>query len=191
MTRDRKRVLSEFLIVSAHGGDRSALDRLCRLWHGDLTRHAARLIGDGEAARDILQEAWCDILKGLSGLREPAAFPAWAYRIVARKCAAEIRTRQSSRRTADGLRAELAGATVDGEGEAERGADTGAIRRAMTDLPDEQRLALALYHQDGLSVAEIAVITETPAGTVKTRLMHARRKLAVALNPAMPDTEDS
>ena len=54
---------------------------------------------------------------------------------------------------------------------------------AMAGLPADQRLALALYHQDGLSVAEIAVITETPAGTVKTRLMHARRKLAAVLNP--------
>lgn len=80
----------------------------------------------------------------------------------------------------------MAGAVVDGEGDAERSVDGQAIRRAMTDLPDDQRIALALYHQDGLSVAEIAVITETPAGTVKTRLMHARRKLAVALNP----TED-
>ncbi|WP_291843283.1 sigma-70 family RNA polymerase sigma factor [Maricaulis sp.] len=191
MPRDPKRVLSEYLIISAHAGDRVALDRLCRLWQGDLLRHAARLTGEAEAARDVLQEAWVDILRGLNRLREPAAFPAWAYRIVARKCAAEIRGRQSSRRTADGLRAEMAGAAVDGEGEAERGADGQAIRLAMTDLPDDQRIALALYHQDGLSVAEIAVITETPAGTVKTRLMHARRKLAAALNPATPDTDHS
>ncbi|RKR03954.1 RNA polymerase sigma factor [Maricaulis maris] len=183
MQRDRKRVLSEFLIVSAHAGDRRALDRLCQLWHGDLLRHAARLIGEAEAARDIMQEAWCDILRGLRRLREPAAFPAWAYRIVARKCAAEIRGRQTDRRTADGLRAELAGAAIDGIADAERQADQGAIRLAMADLPAEQHLALALYHQDGLSVAEIAVITDTAAGTVKTRLMHARRKLAAALNP--------
>lgn len=179
-SRDKKRILSEYLIVSAHAGDRAALDRLCRLWHGDLMRHAARLIGDGEAARDILQDAWVDIVRGLRKLREPAAFPPWAYRIVARKCAAEIRVRQSSRRAAEGLKSEMDGASVDGEAEAERRTDASAIRIAMADLPDEQRTALALYHQDGLSVGEIAVITETPVGTVKTRLMHARRKLAAA-----------
>lgn len=183
MQRDRKRVLSEYLIVSAHGGDRGALDRLCRLWHQDLLRHAGRLIGEADQARDILQEAWCDILHGLGKLREPAAFPAWAYRIVARKCAAEIRGRQSTRRTAEAFGAEMSGTSVDGLRAAETAADTGAIRLAMTELPDDQRIALALYHQDGLSVAEIAVITETPAGTVKTRLMHARRKLAAVLNP--------
>ncbi|WP_323761587.1 RNA polymerase sigma factor [Maricaulis sp.] len=183
MQRDRKRVLSEFLIVSAHAGDREALDRLCRLWHADLSRHAGRLIGEVDPARDIMQDAWCDILRGLGSLREPAAFPAWAYRIVARKCAAEIRGRQSTRRTAEAYAAEIGGASVDGEQAAETAADTGAIRMAMTALPDDQRVALALYHQDGLSVAEIAVITQTPAGTVKTRLMHARRKLAAVLNP--------
>lgn len=191
MQRDRKRVLSEYLIVSAHAGDRVALDRLCRLWHADLSRHAGRLIGEVDPARDIMQDAWCDILRGLNSLREPAAFPAWAYRIVARKCAAEIRGRQSNRRIAEAYTAEMGGASVDGRQAAENAADAGAIRKAMTDLPDDQRIALALYHQDGLSVAEIAVITETPAGTVKTRLMHARRKLALALNPAMPDADHS
>ncbi|WP_417479871.1 RNA polymerase sigma factor [Maricaulis maris] len=182
-SRDKKRVLSEYLIVSAHAGDRVALDRLCRLWHADLSRHAGRLIGEADTARDIMQEAWCDILRGLGSLREPAAFPAWAYRIVARRCAAEIRGRQSTRRTADAFGAEMSGASVDGLQAAETAADAGAIRLAMAGLPADQRLALALYHQDGLSVAEVAVITETPAGTVKTRLMHARRKLAAVLNP--------
>ncbi|WP_297731190.1 RNA polymerase sigma factor [uncultured Maricaulis sp.] len=191
MQRDRKRVLSEYLIVSAHAGDRVALDRLCRLWHADLSRHAGRLIGEVDPARDIMQDAWCDILRGLNSLREPAAFPAWAYRIVARKCAAEIRGRQSTRRIAEAYTAEMGGASVDGRQAAENAADAGAIRKAMADLPDDQRIALALYHQDGLSVAEIAVITDTPAGTVKTRLMHARRKLALALNPAMPDADHS
>ncbi len=191
MQRDRKRVLSEYLIVSAHAGDRVALDRLCRLWHADLSRHAGRLIGEADPARDIMQDAWCDILRGLGSLREPAAFPAWAYRIVARKCAAEIRRRQSIRRTAEAYGVEMGGASIDGQQIAETAADTSAIRNAMTTLPNNQRITLALYHQDGLSVAEIAVITETPAGTVKTRLMHARRKLAAALNPATPDADHS
>jgi RNA polymerase sigma-70 factor (ECF subfamily) len=43
------------------------------------------------------------------------------------------------------------------------------------------RLAVRLFHFEELSVAEVAVDLDVPAGTVKTRLMHARRKLRAAL----------
>ncbi|MHA1127824.1 MAG: RNA polymerase sigma factor [Alphaproteobacteria bacterium] len=44
-----------------------------------------------------------------------------------------------------------------------------------------QRIAVALFYIEGFSIAEIATVQEVPAGTVKTRLMHARRKLRDAL----------
>ena len=47
----------------------------------------------------------------------------------------------------------------------------------MARLPSEQKSALGLFYLDEMSVAEIAVALDVPPGTVKTRLMHARRKL--------------
>ena len=44
-----------------------------------------------------------------------------------------------------------------------------------------QRIGVALYYIEALSIAEIAAVQEVPAGTLKTRLMHARRKLRDAL----------
>jgi RNA polymerase sigma-70 factor (ECF subfamily) len=48
-------------------------------------------------------------------------------------------------------------------------------------LPAEQQAAVALFYLEEMSVAEVAVALDVPAGTVKTRLMHARRKLRAAL----------
>jgi RNA polymerase sigma-70 factor (ECF subfamily) len=48
-------------------------------------------------------------------------------------------------------------------------------------LPGPQRVALALFYIEELSVAEIAIATDVPPGTVKTRLMHARRKIRAIL----------
>ena len=48
-------------------------------------------------------------------------------------------------------------------------------------MSPEQRAAVALFYNEDLSVAEIAVALSVPAGTVKTRLMHARSKLRAAL----------
>lgn len=178
MADTRKRLLGEYLVLQAQAGDRRAFEQLVRLWQGDLLRHARRLSDDAEQAGDIMQEAWLDIVRGLNRLQAPAAFPAWAWRIVSRKAAARVRSRQGERRLAQGLSLEWAGAAVDGEGEAETRSDLASIRQAMAHLPDNQRITLALHHQDGLSVSEIAVVLGVPSGTVKTRLMHARRKLA-------------
>ena len=183
MTDSRKRILGEYLVLCAQDGDRAAFGRLTRLWQPALLRHARRLCDDSDQAHDILQEAWLDIVRGINRLETPAAFPAWAWRIVSRKAAARVRSRQGERRLAQGLAVEMEGAAVDGAGEAETRTDLAAIRLAMAHLPDTQRITLALHHQDGLTVSEIAVVLGVPAGTVKTRLMHARRKLAEHFDP--------
>lgn len=51
------------------------------------------------------------------------------------------------------------------------------MRRAIDALPPDQRAALALVYLHELSVAEAALALDAPEGTIKTRLMHARRKL--------------
>jgi RNA polymerase sigma-70 factor (ECF subfamily) len=48
-------------------------------------------------------------------------------------------------------------------------------------LPEEQRLSLELAYFMGHSCEEIAAITDSPVGTVKARMFHAREKLRLAL----------
>lgn len=180
MRRDKKRVLCEFLVAAAQTGDRQAFERLARLWQADLLRHAWRLLGEADAAHDALQDAWLDIVRGLPRLKDGAAFPAWAYRIVTRKCAGTIRQRQKLRRTRAAMAAEPV-AEINGAEIAETRLEVGAVSRAIALLPPDQRSAIALFHGRELSVAEIAVALDVPVGTVKTRLMHARRKIRAAL----------
>jgi RNA polymerase sigma-70 factor (ECF subfamily) len=134
-----------------------------------------RLLGDGEAARDAVQAGWIDIVRGLPRLDDAHAFPAWAYRIVTRRCAGRIRSNQRQRALAAALAAEpqvVAAAPVD---------DHAGLHAAIRALPPEQRAAIALHHFEHLSLAEVAVALAVPVGTVKTRLFHARRKLRAIL----------
>ena len=55
------------------------------------------------------------------------------------------------------------------------------VMEAVATLPAAQRSALALFYTEDLSVAEIAIALDIPPGTVKTRLMHARRKVRALL----------
>lgn len=180
--RDSKaeaRRLDEYLVVAAQGGDRKAFAELVRRWQRRLTTHAWRLVGDEEAARDAVQAAWLDIAQGLARLRDEAAFPAWAYRIVTRRCAREVQCQRLRRELARAALAEPPPLIVIPDETATD--EARRLHRAISDLPPVQRAAIALHHFEDLGVAEIAVALDVPAGTIKTRLMHARRALRAAL----------
>lgn len=59
------------------------------------------------------------------------------------------------------------------------------MTRALEALPPIQRTLITLYHLDELGIAEIAAITELPAGTVKNYLFRARLRLRKHLEPLM------
>lgn len=179
MAREGKaeQALDAYLAASARVGDARAFALLYRRWNGRLTVHAWRLLGDREAARDAAQDGWAEIARSLPRLAEPGAFPAWAYRIVSRRCARSIGRSVRQRR----IEAAIAAEPMAASGAAAGGSDAERLRRAIDALPAEQRAAIALYHLEDMSVAEVAVALAVPAGTVKTRLMHARRKLRAAL----------
>ena len=94
MRTDKEKALDTYLAAAARTGDRRALGRLAERWHSRLVAHAYRLTSERAQAADAVQDAWTDILRGLPSLDDAAAFPAWAFRIVSRRCARSIRGRQ-------------------------------------------------------------------------------------------------
>jgi RNA polymerase sigma-70 factor (ECF subfamily) len=179
MATEADRILESYLVSCARLGERKALGLLAIRWQKKLLVHAWRLLRDEEAARDAVQEGWTEILRGLPKLRDDDAFAAWAYRIVSRRCAKHIGRLQRRRLLDAGFAAEPS----ESWSEAEEGAgiDVERTRTALRGLPAEQQAAVALFYLEEMSVAEVAVALDVPAGTVKTRLMHARRKLRAAL----------
>lgn len=130
-------------------------------------------------AHDAVQSAWGAIIKGLGGLQDVRAFPAWAYRIVSRKCSGEIGSLVRQRE----LHSAVAAEPQDCVTMPVEPGEQDALQKAIRQLPAGERAAIALYHFEELRVAEVAVALAVPVGTVKTRLMHARRKLRAILAP--------
>lgn len=182
MTPQPARVLDEYLVAAVRAGDRRALETLAKRWHARLVAHAWRLTGDHDFAREAAQAGWIEIMRGLHRLEDVRAFPAWAFRIVSRRCARQIGGAVQRRALAQKLTQETSPETADMGGDI----DAMRLRRAIRDLPSEQRAAIALFYFEDLSVAETAVALNVPAGTVKTRLMHARRKLRATLEGNAP-----
>ena len=175
---EKDRALDAYLVASARLGDRRAMARLVRLRGPRLLAHATRLLGEREAARDVVQDAWVEILRGLKGLRDEAVFLPWALRIVTRRVAREIGRRQRGRRLAQAAAAEADPVQPEAGPD---GADAARVRAAIATLPAAQAATVALFYLEDLSVAEVATALDVPVGTVKTRLMHARAKLRAQL----------
>jgi RNA polymerase sigma factor (sigma-70 family) len=177
VAKSAARILDEYLVAAARTGDGKAFAMLAERWHGKLVVHAWRLTGDQEAARDAAQAGWVEIVRGLPRLRDERAFPAWAYRIVSRRCAKLIGEAVRRREIGEALGHHPVSAMADVDGTLDRN----RLRSAITGLPPDQRSAIGLFYLEEMSVAEVAVALNVPAGTVKTRLMHARNKLRAAL----------
>ena len=111
------------------------------------------------------------IADGLSELRHPSRFRAWAYTIVARK-ATEWRRRAP--RSAE-LESEPEPQAPD---ESEEPVDAiDLLRRGLRRLDADRRRLLALRYVDDLELREIAEVLGVPEGTVKSRLHQARTQL--------------
>jgi len=171
MRRTDDDIRDELLVLQSQGGDEAALQALIGRWQPRLGRLASRLTGEREAARDVVQEAWLAIVRGLHRLEDPAQFRAWAYRIVRHKCVDWTRRRVTQRKATHAATARADAAPPRPSDEIAR------LRAAMARLPQEQRAILALRYVDDLSLDEIARVFGIPRGTVKSRLYHARQRL--------------
>ncbi len=174
----KQQALENYLVTAARMGERAALEKLVILRSPRLMAHAVRLLGEVEAARDVVQAAWVEIIRALPKLRDPGAFLPWALRIVSRRAARVISQRQKQRRLSHDYAQETEIKIEEGGPDA---VDRARVRTAIASLPPEQAATIALFYLEEMSVAAVAIATDVPVGTVKTRLMSARAKLRAIL----------
>lgn len=169
-------VYDELLVMMAQNGDARAFERLHLRWHRRLARAALRYTGSAEAARDLSQDCWLAIWKGIGRLRDPSRFRAYAFGVLHRRGADHLRGAIRARTRA------VPQDTAPEPSEPARQSDKSALAQAFASLPPDQRLAAHLHFVEGLTLSEIAEVQSIPTGTAKSRLFHARRKLKAALS---------
>ena len=152
---------------------------------------AAFLLGAGEEADDVVQEAFVKAFRNLSRFRAGEPFGPWLLRIVANE--AKNLSRSRRRRAALALRlpsaesSGAAGSPVDAALAAERRAQLVA---AVNALPDRERQVLVCRYFLDLSEAETARVLAWPLGSVKSRTSRALSRLR-GLLPAEQDRVSS
>ncbi|MEO6912468.1 MAG: RNA polymerase sigma factor, partial [Candidatus Baltobacteraceae bacterium] len=162
------------LVEAARDGSPAQIERLVEAIWPDAYRLARAILGERQGAEDAAQEACIILYRTISSLRSSDAFRAWFYRIVVRE-ASELKRRGYR----IGQAPEAAPDCTD---------QTAAIDvwRALSALPQHLREVVVLRYFEDFSSREIASILQIPDGTVRFRLMIARRRL----RPLLGDTPE-
>ena len=145
---------------------------------------AYRILGEPEAAEDVVQDAFMAAWRGARTFkRERGAVRSWLLSIVHHR-AVDLLRRRTAFRPSPLEEAAAVAADADTAAEAERNAERKSVRDALQGLPEAQRRTIELAYFGGYTQSELAGLMGVPLGTVKGRmrigLQKMRRSLASA-----------
>src|SRR4051812_21289085 len=83
------------LVLRCQARDDDAFEEVVARYTPRLRYYLRKMLGGVQAAEDALQEVWLDAFRGLPGLMEAGAFPAWIYRLARDRAFRELRRRRS------------------------------------------------------------------------------------------------
>ena len=167
----------EELVARATAGDLESFNQLVSRWERPIYALAYRTLRREEDARDVVQEAFLRAFRGLKGFKGEAKFSSWLYRITLNLCRDWLRKERRAPivQTPEGvdpvdMADEQAAPTESVEELVARREMSDAVAKAMAELPEEQRTAIMMKEDHGLTFQEIADLLDCPLSTVKTRL---------------------
>lgn len=194
MTREQELAV----IRRVQQGDTEAFEALVAAYEKNVFNVALQMTGNREDAQDMTQEAFIKAYSSLSSFRGDSRFSSWLYRIVSNVCL-DFKRRQGRRPSAsltveddegESVQLDIADESLSPETLLEQKMTREAVREGLRQLPDEQRQILLLREIQGLSYEEIGEAMDLEAGTVKSRIFRARKKLCAFLleNGNIPDS---
>ena len=184
----------EFTLRRAQKGDSSAFEMLVTPHEQMLWRVCWHYTRHQEDAADCLQETMLKAWRGIKAYRGECSLSTWLYRIASTVCLDFLRKQKRLPETesADELAEDEGFTPVDDSPTPDeaviRAESADNVRAAIDALPADMRTAIILYALQGMQYEEIAEVTKTSVGTVKSRISRARQKIAKFLadgnNPA-------
>ncbi len=167
------------LINSAQNGDIKALEEIIRRVQKDVYALFSHLAARKDDISDLTQETLIKMAKSLSQLKDPKRFKAWLNQISTNVFYEYTRKHPNLKIEYDEKKLNEIKDKIGCEpgekclfSEIEK-----LIKAALMTLPQNLRISLVLREYEGLSYDDIAKITNTPAGTVKSRISRARLRL--------------
>lgn len=170
----------ELLAIRCQLGEMSAFDELIARWHTPIWQYVRRMADGNELADELTQETWLRVLRGIPELREPGQVVPWMFGIARRVLADRLRQKYRQEALLENAYNDLRDGD-EGEIAYDRSDEIANLLDKLDGLPLPTRELLTLYYLQELSVDEIGQVLGIPAGTVKSRLYHARLALKEAV----------
>ena len=180
------------LMLDVKAGDETSFDLLLRRYRTPLVNFLYRMVRDSATAEDLAQEVFLRVYRARKQYSPSAKFTTWLFRIATNLALNSIRDNRH-RRMESSLDAPL-----DREESAPRELPSGDmridehmmdrdrcdfIRRAISALPEKQRVAVLLHKYEEMDYGEIARILECSESALKSLLFRAYETLRVELAP--------
>lgn len=176
------------LIARCQKGDTEAFSDLVLKYEGKFINYAFRMLRDENLAQDAAQEAFLRAFKKINTFSGKSAFSTWLYTILNNICLDMIRKKKRTGEDAylsinqessddDEYEIQIEDTSAGPYESLQRKAAQDALYRALDELSDEHREVLVMRDLNGLEYDEIARITNTTLGTVKSRISRGRINL--------------
>lgn len=164
---------TRLLIDRCLSGEQAAMLELVQRYGGSVFGLCYRMLGHRQDAEDAAQETFTRVLGKLHQFDVQRDFEPWLLAIAGNRCRTALSSRQRR------LRFEpVIGDVHDGRPDENAARDLAEeVRLALIGVRPEYRQAFLLFHDRGLSYADIAEAMDCPIGTVKTWVHRARRDL--------------
>jgi RNA polymerase sigma-70 factor (ECF subfamily) len=174
-------VVDEPDTLGFRNGDPDAIRSVYRTYGGLVFAVAHRVLGDRGLAEEATQQAFVQAWRAAGTFDPERALGPWLATI-ARRAAIDVHRREARRSHSDLDDVSASDpAVVTLPASIESTSDAWEVRRALADLPPEEREVVRLQHLEGLTHTEIAERMNIPVGTVKSRSARAYRRLAGSL----------
>jgi RNA polymerase sigma-70 factor (ECF subfamily) len=162
-------------------GDMAAVEALYARFGKALFAYVRSLGPDDGMAEEIVQDTFVAAWRGAARFEGRSTLSSWLFGIARRQARDRMRGTVPAFEPAEVLES-APDPDLGPEAQALAAASRDAIRRAIARIPDADREVLLLTFAHDLSGPEVAEVLGIPAGTVKSRLFHARRRLREQLS---------
>jgi RNA polymerase sigma-70 factor, ECF subfamily len=163
------------LAVRSSRGEYAAFEELIRRRRGSLAALIRRLARDPNDTEDLLQETLIRSWVNIAAVRDPERIHAWLLQVARNCCRDHDRLAARREQPTDQQALESYLNRYGRTGQPSRA--TADLGEALSSLPQAELEAVRLFYLHGWAIAEVASLTQSPVGTVKSRLFNARHHL--------------
>lgn len=169
--------LFEELVERLRVGDSDAVTQVYHQHHEALRAFARRLVGDHEAAEDLVQDVFVALPRAIKRFRGECSLRTYLVLIAVNHAKNHVRAAARRRAALGRLAREPEPSSHDPELDLSRKRLARRLMEALDTLPYDQRVVVVLAEIEERTSVEIGVIVGAPEGTVRTRLFAAKKKL--------------